>query len=59
MKCLYPPVYRHTQRGFPYNAPMREFFDELKRRQVIKVGVAYLIASWVVMQLADTIFPAI
>jgi len=37
---------------------MREFFSELKRRQVVKVGIAYLIASWVVMQLADTIFPA-
>ena len=37
---------------------MREFFDELKKRKVIKVGVTYLIASWVVMQLADTIFPA-
>jgi adenylate cyclase len=37
---------------------MREFFSQLRKRKVIKVGVAYLIASWVVMQLADTIFPA-
>lgn len=32
-------------------------FDELKRRNVFKVGVAYLIASWLVIQLADILVP--
>jgi len=45
--------------GFAYNASMRAFFDELRRRKVLKVGVAYLVGSWVVLQLADVIFPAI
>ena len=30
-------------------------FTELKRRNVFKVGVAYLILAWVVIQIADVI----
>ena len=30
-------------------------FTELKRRNVFKVGIAYLIASWVLLQLADVL----
>ncbi len=37
---------------------MRAFFRELQKRQVIKVGIAYLIVAWLVLQLADVIFPA-
>ena len=29
------------------------FFDELKRRNVFKVGIAYAVAFWVLIQLAD------
>jgi len=43
---------------FPYNASMRKFFQELRKRQVIKVGIAYLIVAWLALQLADVIFPA-
>ena len=38
---------------------MRAFFDELRKRNVIKVGVAYLVGAWLVLQFADIIFPAI
>ncbi len=38
---------------------MRDFFRELRERKVIRVGIAYLVGSWVVMQLADVIFPAL
>jgi adenylate cyclase len=38
---------------------MREFFKELQRRRVIKVGIGYVIAAWLVLQLADVIFPAL
>jgi TolB-like protein/thioredoxin-like negative regulator of GroEL len=31
---------------------------ELKRRGVIRVAVAYLAASWLLIQVADTVFPA-
>ena len=29
------------------------FFDELKRRNVFKVGIAYVVATWVLIQIAD------
>ncbi len=32
---------------------MSQFLDELKRRNVIRVTVAYLIAGWLVLQIAD------
>ncbi len=34
------------------------FFTELKRRNVFRVGAAYLVASWLIIQLVETIFPA-
>jgi len=37
---------------------MKVFFQELRKRHVVKVGIAYLVASWLVLQLADVIFPA-
>ena len=34
------------------------FIKELKRRNVFRVGAAYLVAAWLVIQLVETIFPA-
>ena len=31
-------------------------FDELKRRNVIRVGTAYVVAAWLVVQVLDTVF---
>ncbi len=31
------------------------FFDELKRRNVIRVAVAYLVASWLLLQIVDVL----
>ena len=33
------------------------FFEELKRRNVFRVGIAYLVASWLLLQLIDVIGP--
>jgi TolB-like protein/Tfp pilus assembly protein PilF len=33
------------------------FFAELKRRNVYKVGVAYAVASWLLIQIATQVFP--
>jgi len=33
------------------------FFEDLKRRNVFKVGVAYLLGAWLIIEVADTIFP--
>jgi two-component sensor histidine kinase len=35
----------------------RNFFAELKRRNVYKVAVAYTIVAWLLMQIASQIFP--
>jgi adenylate cyclase len=32
------------------------FINELKRRNVVRMGLLYIIASWVVLQIADVIF---
>jgi TolB-like protein/cytochrome c-type biogenesis protein CcmH/NrfG len=37
--------------------PSRNFFAELKRRNVYKVAVAYAVVGWVIAQIATQIFP--
>jgi formylglycine-generating enzyme required for sulfatase activity len=34
---------------------MGQFFQELKRRKVLRVAAAYVVASWVVLQVADVL----
>jgi hypothetical protein len=34
-------------------------FEELKRRNVIRVGAAYLLLAWVLIQVTDTVGPAL
>src|SRR6202045_2055556 len=36
---------------------MGSFFSELKRRNVYKVGVAYAVVSWLLIQVATQVFP--
>ena len=33
------------------------FLNELKRRNVLRVGAAYVVGSWLLIQVAETIFP--
>ena len=33
------------------------FFDELKRRNVIRVAIGYAAASWLLIQVVEAIFP--
>ena len=35
------------------------FFAELKRRNVFRVGAAYLVVAWLLMQVVDTVVPAL
>ena len=37
---------------------MGQFFEELKRRNVLRVAIAYLAVSWLLVQVVETIFPA-
>ena len=34
------------------------FFSELKRRNVVRVATAYLVGSWLIIQVAEATFPA-
>ncbi len=36
---------------------LAQMFQELKRRHVFRVGIAYLIAGWVVIEVASAVFP--
>jgi TolB-like protein len=35
------------------------FFEELKRRNVVRVGLAYAVATWLLIQVTDIVFPRI
>src|SRR5216110_3993121 len=35
----------------------RNFFTELKRRNVYKVAIAYAVVAWLLMQIATQVFP--
>jgi TolB-like protein/Tfp pilus assembly protein PilF len=35
------------------------FFGELKRRNVVRVAIVYVIVGWVLMQIGDVMFPAL
>jgi len=37
---------------------MGQFFEELKRRNVLRVAAGYVVASWLIIQVVETIFPA-
>ncbi len=40
-------------------ADYRTFFRELQRRRVIRVGLVYLVAAWLIIQVAQATFPAL
>ena len=42
-------------RGSPSNNYMSSFFEELKRRNVFRVGVAYVVVSWLIIQVIETV----
>jgi len=35
--------------------PMKNFFGELKRRNVFRVGLAYIVVSWIALQFVDVV----
>ncbi len=42
-----------------FGALMREFLGEVKRRNVFRVAIVYIIAGWLTMQVVDVMFPAL
>lgn len=49
-----PPKASHEGTGH-----FAEFIAELRRRRVIRVALVYVVAAWVIMQVAQTTFPAL
>jgi adenylate cyclase len=47
---------RHIIASLRYNGSMPAFLEELKRRKVIRVVVAYVIVGWLLIQVAETTF---
>ena len=39
----------------PEPPPTLTFFNELKRRNVIRVGIAYVVSAWLLLQVADVV----
>ena len=39
------------------NVRMTSFLSEIRRRNVFKVTVAYLVAAWILIQIADVLAP--
>jgi len=39
--------------------PIKSFWDQLKKRKVIRVGIAYVIVGWIVMQVGEVTFEAL
>jgi TolB-like protein/Tfp pilus assembly protein PilF len=42
-----------------FGALMREFLQEVKRRNVFRVAIVYIVAAWLTMQVVDVMFPAL
>ena len=38
---------------------MGKLFEEIKRRKVFRVGAVYAVVAWVLIQVADTVLPAL
>ena len=38
---------------------MASFLGELRRRNVVRVGIAYLVVAWLVIEVSSTVFPAL
>ncbi len=43
----------------PPAAPKASFFEELKRRKVMRIAAVYAVVAWLVVQVAETTFPAL
>ena len=39
--------------------PQAGIFAELKRRNVFRVALAYVLTAWILLQIADVLFPAL
>ena len=50
----YSGRYQHLTRRWSVS-----FFGELKRRNIFRVALVYLVIGWLLMQIGDVMFPAL
>lgn len=41
------------------DSPMRRLFGEMRRRRMLRTAALYIVGTWLVMQVADVVFPAL
>ena len=41
------------------SSPISRFYQELKRRKVIRVAIVYVLVAWVVVEVASVMFPGL
>jgi TolB-like protein len=41
------------------DSPVRRLFKEMRRRRIFRTAALYIVATWLVMQVADVVFPAL
>ena len=52
-----PYVHHHRSNQIRGVTESMSLFKELKRRNVFRVGAAYIVAAWLVIQVVETLFP--
>jgi len=52
------PLFLHDRSDSGETIKTMSLFTELRRRNVLRVVAAYIVASWLVIQVVETIFPA-
>ena len=53
------PIWCRLQFTLLDRSRLLSFFNELKRRNVIRVSLAYFVVAWLLMQIGDTLAPAL
>jgi TolB-like protein/tetratricopeptide (TPR) repeat protein len=54
-----PAIDHHRRTRAMVTSGQMSFLEELKRRNVVKVGVLYFVASWLILQVGDVLFDAL
>jgi len=59
LRQISQPAVLYFTAVFQHNHHMRQFIRELRQRNVFKVAIIYVIAGWVLLQVADVLFAAL
>ncbi len=54
---IFPSNHYSWKQPRPPGSQTLSLFNELKRRNVFRIGAAYVVAAWLLIQVTETIFP--